>query len=44
MGTGTDVAIESAKITVKEIYRKVVKAKALESCCNEKINQNYFLL
>jgi Cu2+-exporting ATPase len=42
MGTGTDVAIESAKITlVKGDLQGIVKAK-IESCGNENINQNLF--
>jgi Cu2+-exporting ATPase len=35
MGTGTDVAIESAKITLVKGDLGIVKAK-IESCCNEK--------
>jgi Cu2+-exporting ATPase len=43
MGTGTDVAIESAKITlVKGDLQGIVKAKALSHAVMKNINQNLF--
>jgi cation transport ATPase len=43
MGTGTDVAIESAKINLSERrrYGGIVKPKT-KSCSHENINQNLF--
>jgi Cu2+-exporting ATPase len=43
MGTGTDVAIESAKITLSKEICKVVKAKKTESCSHEKYQSKLVL-